>query len=148
LHLAPFFVLLPLWQGTPWRDSVLLRIDNPDKGTIRSSGSYAPFTEPDFLLCYARLVCLFKCEFQGEIEPCALIQWYDSYLDHDAKQRVHRKGGDIYARRAMPLFPCMQLQGTFDVVSLEGTVELPVWLVQDFDEASRYWHIKHGPQWE
>jgi hypothetical protein len=42
----------------------------------------------------------------------------------------------------------MQLQDTFDVVSLEGTIERPVWLVQDFDEASRYWHIKHGPQWE
>jgi hypothetical protein len=42
----------------------------------------------------------------------------------------------------------MQLQDTFDVVSLEGTIERPVWLVQDFDEASRYWHIKHVPQWE
>ena len=120
----------------------MLRVDNPDKGTERRVAG-ACFVEPEFLLCYARLICIIKFEETGE--PCALVQWYESHMESGQREREHRQGGDVYVHPGLPLLPCLKLQNSFDIVSLHANVEGCVWVAQDFDDERRYWHIRHRP---
>ena len=152
------------FNGSPWQDSIEIKVDNPDAGRQRSAG----FIEPDQLICYGRIILIFECEVEcdgGMGEPLAFIQWYDGYVAHppqlapnhsiaaaaEAKRRAEerreaarRRGADIFRHPAMPTQPCMALEDKFDVISLDSTVESCAWVVKDFDIPRRYWRITHS----